>query len=133
MNNLQGLRILIVDDERFMRSTIKAALRVVGCLDIAEAADGETALRLVGEYKPDLVLCDIGMEPMTGLQFVKRLRNHANPALREIPIVMVTAHADASTVLKAADLGIAGYLVKPISPKQLEDRLRAIFRHRQPD
>jgi YesN/AraC family two-component response regulator len=80
MNNLQGLRILIVDDERFMRSTIKAALRVVGCLDIAEAADGETALRLVGEYK-----------------------------------------------------GIAGYLVKPISPKQLEDRLRAIFRHRQPD
>lgn len=127
MNNEQGLRILIVDDERFTRSTIKMSLRAIGQFNISEGEDGETALHLVGIHKPDLVFCDIGMEPMSGLQFVERLRNHPDHALRDIAVVMVTALADGKTVQNAARLEIKGYLIKPVSPKQLGDRLHAIF------
>lgn len=130
MSNLENLRILIVDDEPFMRSTIKAMLRVVGRFIVSDAEDGETALRLLRTAKPELVLCDIGMQPMNGLQFVERLRNHDNHALRDIAVVMLTGHADEATIHIAADLRINGYLVKPISPRLLGDRLQAVFRDR---
>jgi two-component system chemotaxis response regulator CheY len=132
MTDLTNLRILIVDDERFVRSTIKSALAVIGRFIISEAADGETALDLVRDSKPELVLCDIGMQPVSGLEFVKRLRNHDDPALRAIAVMMVTAHADIINVQRAGRLTIEGYLVKPISPKQLRDRLDVIFRDRRP-
>lgn len=67
---------------------------------------------------------------MNGLQFVERLRNHADPALREIAVVMQTVHDDVATIQSAAHLRIDGYLLKPMSPKRLGDRLRAIFRDR---
>jgi two-component system chemotaxis response regulator CheY len=133
VNNLDDLRILIVDDEPFMRRTIRAMLRAVGRFIVAEAGDGETALALLATHKPDVVLCDIGMEPMTGLQFVQRLRDHPQHALRDTVVVMVTMHSDAATVRNAVHLDIKGYLVKPISPKQIADRLHIIFRDRQPD
>jgi two-component system chemotaxis response regulator CheY len=132
MNRLLDLKILIVDDEPFVRSTIKAVLRVIDRFVIAEAGGGEAALSLVADTTPDVVLCDINMAPMSGLQFVERLRNHDNPALRGIPVVLVTGHTDEQSVQDALRLRIAGYLVKPISPKQIGDRLHAIFRERQP-
>ena len=64
---------------------------------------------------------------MSGLQFVEHMRNHPDPALRDTAVVMVTVHSDAATVESTAHLGINGYLVKPISPKQLGDSLPAIF------
>ena len=128
MSALPYLRILILDDEPFMRRTIKAMLRVVGRFAVTEAGDGETALRLLPTARPDVVLCDISMEPMNGLQFVQRLRSHSDPRLRAMAVVMLTVHADEPTIQAVADLGINGYLVKPISPKLLGDRLGAIFR-----
>jgi two-component system, chemotaxis family, chemotaxis protein CheY len=130
MSNLQNLRVMIVDDEPFMRSTIKAMLRVVGRCVVTEADDGETALALLAMAKPEVVLCDISMAPMNGLQFVERLRNHPNPAARDIAVVMQTVHADEATIQSAAHLRISGYLLKPMSPKRLGDRLHAIFRDR---
>jgi two-component system, chemotaxis family, chemotaxis protein CheY len=132
MSNLQKLRVMIVDDEPFMRSTIKAMLRVVGRCIVTEADDGETALALLATAKPEVVLCDISMAPMNGLQFVERLRNHPNPATRDIAVVMQTVHADEATIQSAAHLRINGYLLKPMSPKRLGDRLHAIFRDRPP-
>jgi two-component system chemotaxis response regulator CheY len=127
MTPLDGLHILILDDEPFIRSTIKAALRVVGRFIVSEAADGETALRMLPTSRPDLVLCDVNMAPMNGLQFVERLRAQPDPELRDLAVVMITTQADVATVQNAGQLRISGYLVKPVSPKQLGDRLRAIF------
>jgi two-component system chemotaxis response regulator CheY len=128
MSVLPHLRILVVDDEPFMRRTIKAMLRVVGRFTIVEAGDGETAFRLLPAARPDVILCDINMEPISGLQFVQRLRTHSDQRMRETAVVMLTVHADEATILAVADLRINGYLVKPSSPKLLGDRLRTIFR-----
>jgi len=132
MNNLHNLRVMIVDDEPFMRSTIKAMLRVVGRCIVTEAADGESALALLPKAKPEVVLCDIAMVPMNGLRFVEQLRNHPNPAMRDVAVVMQTVHADEVTIRGAVHLRINGYLLKPMSPKRLGDRLHAIFRDRRP-
>lgn len=130
MSNLQNLRVLIVDDEPFMRSTIKAMLRIIDRFVVSEAPDGETALQVLPTVKPEVVLCDVNMSPMNGLQFVERLRNHPDPAWRDIAVVMQTVHDDSATIESAAHLRINGYLLKPMSPKRLGDRLRAIFHDR---
>ena len=128
MTNEETFRILVVDDEPFMRRTVRAMLRRIGCPFVEEAHDGEAALASVAREKPDLVLCDIDMKPMGGLKFVRRLRNNADPALRDLPVIMLTSYADPGVVQAAAKLGISGYLVKPVSPKLLADRLDRMFK-----
>jgi CheY-like chemotaxis protein len=127
MSYLTGLKILVVDDEPFMRATIKLVLRAIDRFDVADTADGDIALDLVATFKPDLVLCDIAMPRMGGLQFVARLRQHQDEAMRRTPVVILTGHADQATVLDAARLQINGFLVKPISPKLLGVHLQNIF------
>jgi len=132
-SDLRGLSILIVDDEPFMRSTLMGILRAIDrSFAVTVAGNGEAALRLIAETKPELVLCDISMEPINGLEVVECLRNHTSHALRATPVIMLTAHDDRETLQRATRLDIKGYLVKPISPKQLGDRLHAIFRDRTP-
>jgi two-component system chemotaxis response regulator CheY len=131
MIGLDGLRILIVDDERFIRSTTKVVLRAVGRFTVAEADDGDTALLEIDRSKPDVVLCDISMPRMGGLRFVELLRKHPETRIRDTPVVLLTGHAEQSMVVAAARLRIDGYLIKPISPKQLSDQLQKIFTKRE--
>jgi two-component system, chemotaxis family, chemotaxis protein CheY len=132
MTQLDGLKILIVDDERFIRGTIKAVLRAVGRFDVTEADDGDVALLEAERSKPDVVLCDITMPRMGGLRFVELLRKHPETSMRETPVVMLTGHAEEATVIAASKLRIDGYLIKPISPKQLDVQLRKVVGRRQP-
>jgi two-component system, chemotaxis family, chemotaxis protein CheY len=129
--NTDALKVLIVDDEPFMRRTIKVMLRVVGRFLVEEADDGASALDLVATFEPDLVLCDIRMPGMSGLQFVEQLRTHPLETLRNTPVLMLTVDAGEATILDAARLKVSGYLVKPVSPKQLGRHINAIF-HTQP-
>lgn len=124
MISLTGVRVLVVDDELFMRVTINRMLRTLGDAVIEEAADGEVALTAVPSFKPDVVLCDVSMKPMTGLQFVERLRQHADPAVAGTPVIMVTGKSDQDTVQGALRLGISGYVLKPVSVKNLAARLQ---------
>lgn len=132
MTSLDGIKILIVDDEAFMRRTIRAVLRAAGRFDVAEADDGDVALAEVELWKPDIVLCDITMRRIGGLRFVELLRRHPEASMRETPVVILTGRAEASTVVAASKLQINGYLVKPISPKQIGDQLQKVFGNRQP-
>jgi two-component system chemotaxis response regulator CheY len=120
-------RILLVDDDSFMRSTIKRMLRVIGYGDVSEAGDGSTALSMVEECRPDLIICDIEMAPMRGLEFVEKLRRAEEPALRDTPVIMLTGDVNEATVRNAVKLGIRGYLAKPVSPKQLGARVAAVL------
>ncbi len=126
MTNRPLNRILIVDDEKFMRTTIKVVLRAVGRFTSEEAADGAAALDKLAEFRPDLVLCDVGMTPMGGLEFVEKLRSQTDP-LHATPVIMLTADASESTIVNAARLQISGYLLKPVSPKQVAKLFHAIF------
>jgi two-component system chemotaxis response regulator CheY len=130
MTTLEGLKVLLVDDEPFIRSTIRAVLRAIDRFEVKEADDGDTALDLVQAFKPDIVLCDIAMPRMGGLQFVQRLRKLPAGDVRLIPVVVLTGFADETIVHDAIRLQISGFLVKPISPKSLGASLRAIFAHR---
>ena len=131
MSNLEGLKILVVDDEPFMRRTIRLVLRAIDRFDVEEAHDGDVALDLVATFKPDVVLCDIAMPRMGGLQFVANLRNNPVAELRCTPVIILTGVADETTVLGAARLQISGFVVKPISPKLLRAHLHNIFARRE--
>ena len=82
MNTPRLERILVVDDEAFIRTTVKAILRVVGQFRLEEAEDGESALTMVSSFRPDVVFCDVGMTPMDGFAFLEKLRQHRNHAVR---------------------------------------------------
>jgi two-component system chemotaxis response regulator CheY len=114
-----------------MRRTIRLMLRAVGRFRAEEADDGDAGLALVPIFRPDLVLCDIHMPRVNGLQFVEQLRNHRQGELRHTPVVMLTGSAEEETIMGAARLTISGYLVKPVSPKLLGSHINAIFPGRQ--
>jgi two-component system, chemotaxis family, chemotaxis protein CheY len=119
MSDVSGPRILLVDDEAFMRRTARSMLRATGRFIVEEAADGAAALALLAWFLPDLVLCDVGMLPMSGMEFVERLRCHTDHTQRGTRVIMLTADANEATILSAAQLQLSGYLLKPVSPKQL--------------
>jgi two-component system chemotaxis response regulator CheY len=127
VTNLDGIKVLVVDDEPFMRKTIKVVLRAVAHMVVTEAEDGDVALVMIERTRPDIVLCDINMPRMGGLRFVKLLREHLDPAMRDIPVIILTGHAEEPTVIAASHQRINGYLVKPVSPKQLSEQLRRVL------
>ncbi|HUH84230.1 MAG TPA: response regulator transcription factor [Stellaceae bacterium] len=130
MSALDGKRILIVDDAQFVRKTIKRMLQMVGRPVIEEAADGDAALKTLETFMPEVVLCDIHMKPMNGFAFVRHLRQLKNPELCTTPVVMLTTDQAQGTVAHARGLGVHGYLLKPVSPHDLEQRLGGVLRNR---
>jgi two-component system chemotaxis response regulator CheY len=130
MTSLDGIKILLVDDEPFMRKTIRAVLRAVGRFAVTEADDGDVALIIAAKLQPDVVLCDITMPRLGGLDFVELLRCHTESRMRDIPVIILTGHAERATVIAAAKLRINGYLIKPISPKRLSGQLRSVLARR---
>lgn len=131
MNETCATRILVVDDKSFIRTTIKQMLRTIAAFDVLEildASNGPTALELVRSSTPNLVLCDVGMLPMSGLDFVRELRGLPDRLLRQTPVIMLTANAQEETVAKAMSLGANGYLLKPVSTKNLRARIEATFK-----
>lgn len=130
MSSRAGRKILIVDDDRFIRTTLRAVLRAIDRFDVQEAEDGDMGLVNVDNFRPDVVLCDVDMPHMGGLEFVAMLRAHPAPTIRDTPVVMLTSHAEQATVADAARLKISGYLIKPVSPKRLGALLDKILGRR---
>lgn len=116
-----GLSILIVDDNKFTRDLVRKILVSYGIADVASAASGEDALRQLHASFYDLVICDIVMDGMSGIQFVKAIRCKMTPIVNAttMPIIMLTAHADETLVMAAMKAGANGYLVKPLVPSRL--------------
>ena len=106
-------RVLVVDDDEVMRTFVVNSLRRLGIQGIETAVDGASALRAMTTFKPNLVLTDIHMEPVNGLDFVKQLRAHANPLIKSMKVIFMSADASPSTLGEAMPLGTYGYIVKP--------------------
>ena len=112
--------ILVVDDTSFNIDLIKAALS--GIYFVEAAANGETALKIVEEKKPDLILLDIMMPEMDGYEVCKRLK--ANAATRDIPVIFLTAKSEVADETKGFELGAVDYITKPVSLPILRARVR---------
>ena len=123
---LAEMRVLVVDDEAFMRSTLRRMLKLLGCGMVEAAESGEAALDMLGTFKPDAIICDVSMAPMNGLVFTEKLRAHEDERLRGTPVLILTGSSDAEVVQDALRLGVSGYMLKPVSTKVLGNRLQAI-------
>lgn len=126
------LRVLVVEDEPYTRNTIKRLLHQCGVREVLEAPDGAQGFSLLLGFKPHLVFCDIHMEPVGGLDFLRMVRESTGEDISGTHVVFLTADAMKDTVLAARDLRIDGYLVKPANILRIKARLDE-FLARNPD
>ncbi|MEE8195393.1 MAG: response regulator transcription factor [Candidatus Bipolaricaulota bacterium] len=115
-------RILIVDDEKEIVKTVRAYLNNEGFKTYA-AYDGEQALRAWEEKQPDLIVLDLMLPKLSGIDVTKEIRKKSN-----VPIIMLTAKAAESDRIVGLELGADDYIVKPFSPRELVARVRAVLR-----
>lgn len=119
--------ILVVDDSAAIRKILQRVLRQTGMAirAIHEAGDGQEALTLISSHPVHLVLTDINMPKMDGLQLLASLK--ANPQWRNIPVVMITTEGGETKVAEAVKLGAAGYVRKPFTADQIKEKLAGIL------
>jgi two-component system cell cycle response regulator len=117
-------KILSVDDSRTVRIIVRKAFRSYAC-DIAEAGNGAEALAAIAKDTPALILLDVTMPVMDGVELLTRLK--ADPALATIPVVMLTAEGAQEQVKKILELGATDYIVKPFKEEQLLEKVRKII------
>lgn len=120
---IANTRILVVDDEPVMRKYVTDTLRRLGIQSIATAIDGKDALQTMASFMPDLILTDIHMQPMGGLEFVRLLRSVPNPAISKIRVIFMSADASTDTLEAALPLGSFGFIVKPPRMDTLKAKL----------
>lgn len=128
MNNLDSLYVLVVDDNSHMRAIVVAILRGAGIGIVKEASDGADAMELMRAGAPDIVIVDLNMFPIDGLEFTKMTRTAVDSQFPFVPIIMMTGHTERSKVLEARDAGVNEIVAKPISAKTLLDRIVAVIK-----
>jgi len=114
--DLSKVSCLIAEDNPHMRSILRSVLSGFGIRSVFEASDGAEALELVVDRKPDIVLCDWVMSPFGGNEFLRILRSDRDLVASTTPVLVVTAHAKRATILEAIEIGIHGFVAKPIAP-----------------
>jgi phosphate regulon transcriptional regulator PhoB len=121
-------KVLVIDDEKDIVSLLRYHLEKAGfqCL---EGMDGAAALRLVREHRPDLLILDLMLPGMDGLEICRHLRQDA--ATSRLPILMLTAKTEEVDRVVGLEVGADDYVVKPFSPRELVARVRAILRRAQ--
>lgn len=121
----QNMKILVVDDFSTMRRIIKNILREIGYNNVDEADDGSTALEKLKSAKFDFVVTDWNMPNMPGIELLKAIRQDA--ALKDMPVLMVTAEAAKENVVTAVAAGVNNYIVKPFTAAALKERIDLIL------
>ncbi len=125
-NPLKKIHILVVEDEKFMRSLICRLLYELQTRKTTDVENGEEGIKMLAADAPhvDVVLLDIEMPEMDGLEFLKLVR-HSEGTLQDpnVPVIMLTGHSGDDKVKRALELGIQGYLLKPVSKKAMLTRI----------
>ncbi|OAI43633.1 hypothetical protein AYO42_01445 [Rhizomicrobium sp. SCGC AG-212-E05] len=132
MADFSRIGILVVDDSRHMRELYRAVLDAFGMPIKAEAEDGQSGIEAVKKYNPDLIITDMNMYPMDGVQFTRALRSRQDIKNRYVPILMITGHNEVKYVQGAVDAGITEFLTKPFTPIALYQRIQHIIEHPRP-
>ena len=120
---MDKIRAMIVDDSSVMRKIVERSLRQAG-IDlekVVEAGNGAEALGALRENQVDLILCDINMPVMDGLEFVRQMSTVENA--KGVPVVMITTEGSESHVVEALSSGARGYIRKPFTPDQVKEHV----------
>jgi two-component system chemotaxis response regulator CheY len=122
-----SIRALIVDDSSVMRKIVERSLRQAGIdlTQVLEAGNGAEALGVLQASQVDLILCDINMPVMDGLEFVKQLSGVGNA--KGVPVVMITTEGSEAHVVQALSAGARGYIRKPFTPEQVKEQIIPIL------
>ena len=128
------LRILIIDDQLLVRSLISQTLRTLGFKPdaISQASDGNTTLRVLEMRMVDLILCDVQMDPINGVDLLKEVRCARTPNAANLPFVFLSGHPERSTIMLAAQLHADGFIVKPPTPSDIEKSIESAMRRPRP-
>jgi two-component system chemotaxis response regulator CheY len=119
------MKFLIVDDFSTMRRIVRGLLKELGYNNAEEAEDGAAALNMLKNAKFDFVVSDINMPNMNGFELLNAIK--AEPTLKHLPVLMVTAEARKEDIVRAAQDGAAGYIVKPFTKATLEEKVQKIM------
>lgn len=121
----QNMKFLVVDDFSTMRRIVKNLLKELGFTNVQEAEDGVDGLNKLRSEPFDFVVSDWNMPNMTGIDMLRAIRS--DPALKHLPVLMVTAEAKRENIIEAAQAGASGYVVKPFTAGTLDEKLKKIF------
>ncbi len=120
-----NMKILVVDDFSTMRRIVRNLLKELGFSNVHEAEDGIEALKKLRAEPFEFVVSDWNMPNMTGIELLREIRK--DPALKHLPVLMVTAEAKKENIIEAAQAGASGYVVKPFTSVTLDEKLQKIF------
>lgn len=121
------MKILIADDHPSLRQLTCSALRSAGFNELTSASDGEEAWTLLGRNAFDLVVTDVEMPRLDGLELLRRIRSHTS--FTNLPVILLTAQRTASIVHSASSLGANGFLIKPANATTIARHIRFALRH----
>jgi two-component system chemotaxis response regulator CheY len=125
MSNPTDMKFLIVDDFSTMRRIVRGLLKEIGYNNAEEAEDGAVALNMLKNGKFDFVVSDINMPNMNGFDLLNAIKKE--DSLKHLPVLMVTAEARKEDIVRAAQDGAAGYIVKPFTKATLEEKVLKIM------
>ncbi len=123
MNHMKSLSVMIVDDSSVMRKIVERSVRQTGLSvdKVIEAENGAAALTILNTQQPDLILSDINMPTMDGLELLRQL--HAAAAPVKVPMVMITTEGSEAKVQEAISLGARGFIRKPFTPQEVKEQI----------
>ena len=123
------LKILLVDDNQHMRMLLTEILRALGVRQIYEAMDGAEALQVLRETQMDIIMTDLTMGPLDGIDFVNLLRNSPDSPSPFAPVIMITGHSTMRRVAEARDAGVNEFLAKPVTARGVIHRINLLIEH----
>ena len=118
------LKVLTVDDSKTIRMIVKKAFKPYDC-ELIEAENGQIGLDTAAREKPGLIILDITMPVMTGIEMLEKLKG--DPDLKSIPVIMLTAESGKDNVMQIVKMGVQNYIVKPFKGEQLIDRVQGVL------
>jgi len=124
---LDNMNVLVLDDNRHMRSLVQSILHALGVKNIREAGDAADAFKELQHFHADVIIVDWHMEPLDGLDFVRLVRTAKDSPNPYVPIIMLSGYTEYRRITEARDAGVNEFLAKPISAKALYQRFAMII------
>lgn len=128
----EQLKILLVDDNPHMRILLSEVLRAIGVRQIQEAGDGAEGLQMLRQHAIDIIMTDLAMKPLDGIDFVRLLRRSPDSPNPTCPVIMITGHSTQKRVHEARDAGVNEFLAKPITARGVISRIGQIIDNARP-
>ena len=127
--NIENLKFLFVDDNANMRHLMSTILSSLGAKDTTTVDSVDKGFGKLYDFDADIVICDLRMEPLDGIEFIKMIRNNDTSPNRYVPIIMLTAHSEPSAIEHARDAGVHEFMAKPVSATKLNAKIKRIIEH----